>query len=160
MSTIASTKAKQTKVEKAFDTFYKKQYDKALGLFEAIASDKDLEPWEANRINQFIQICQQKNDEKKNGGMPESLGTVSVLMNEKKYDEALALIGKLKLEKGDALFLQAEIAAEQAQSEQALDLLKKAIEADGRNRGFALNSPSFQELLNEEVFSFLKQKQN
>jgi tetratricopeptide (TPR) repeat protein len=162
MSTIKSDKKLSDSVNKAFKLFYDKKFEKAGMALKKIIENDTLEGWEKNRLGQYVEICEtyMNSDEvhKSLDSLPDSLGSISILLNEKHYDIAGAMIDRMDLTAGTKFYLKAEMAVEQELFEEAVDFLNQAIAENPINKGIALNSPSFNPHLSDEHFEFLKEE--
>lgn len=160
MSTIATDAKLQNSIDQGFDFFYKKNYEKARDAFKKFMNENGAEVWEKTRISQFISICERALDPKfineTSQNLEASMGAVSALINEKHFSDAITMLEQLDITKSDFYFLRAEIEVEQGNLEEAAEFIKKAIEENPLNRGYALNSPAFRDHINEEPLAFLK----
>ncbi|PIE88938.1 MAG: hypothetical protein CR997_13840 [Acidobacteria bacterium] len=160
MSKNELSKKTMKSVDSAFNAFYKKDFKKAKTSFEKLISDESLAQWQKTRMEQFLSICNQKLNQPAKieiNQLKPSFVHLSALMNEKLYEEATKMIDTMRdLEKGAAEYLKSEIAIEQDHVEEALSLLTEAIALDPKNRGYAIHSPSYQNYLSHELFSFLQ----
>ena len=147
---------KKVPLDKAFQLFQEKKYDKAQKEFKKILENQTTPEWCKVRIKQFQNIISQQLAKTK-AKEEASLRLVSYYMNREEYDKAEKTLDALTLAKSDVAYLKAEIQAEQENLEDAVTFLKQAIEEDNTNLGYALNSPSFAAHLNKSEFRFLRE---
>ena len=143
-------------IDKAFKLFNEKKYKQAAKEFETITGKDDVDPWIKIKIKQYQVIANQQLSDRVGIDEP-ALKTVSYLMNLGEYDKAEKILEDLDTTEAVKAFLLAEIRIEQENEEEAVTYLKKAIDLDPCNVGYALNSPSFANVLNEEAFQFLRE---
>lgn len=146
-----------------------KDYDHALGLirhkdytaateaFEKVLSTYPDEKEMADRCRIYLSICRRELADKT---LPlkkvEDYYYQAVLeSNRQRYDEALSHLDKaLKMEPGDEriLYATASTAALKGEREQALSMLKEAIQANPQNRIAAQHDPDFEPLRDDDAF--------
>jgi len=143
-------------LNKAFKLFHeKKDYKAASKAFAKISESNEQDPMKRARLEMFQRLSDKLAAIPTKDPDYESMRTVSVLMNEKSFDDATAMLEKLDVAEESVLYLKAEMAAEQEDLKNASDLLQKAISLDENNRGYAKNSPSFRPHLRDEAFEFI-----
>ena len=146
-----------------------KDYDHALGLlrrrdyssaadaFEKVIKNYPEEKEMADRCRIYRSVCEREQSEKV---LPlkkaeDYYFQVIVESNRQQYDEALKHLDKaLKMSPRDDRFLYATAATQALKGErdQALTLLKEAIEANPENRIHAQNDPDFDPLSDDDAF--------
>lgn len=146
---------KTAAIDKAFKLFHEKKFDDARNAFAALQEDAETPSHVRNRLLHFSQICDQQINGDDKSLQADQL-TVSYFINKGDLDKATSLLDKSDLPAGRAAFLQAEIAVLREDYETAAGHLKQAIEHDRNNRGYAINSPTFVGLLQNEHFAFLQ----
>ena len=144
-------------LDKAFKLFQTKEYKKAIKAFDTLLGKDAVAPWVKQKVGRFKEIAE-KNCQAEPKKEPGSLKEISYLMNLGKYDEADAMLETLDVSESVKSFLRAEIAIEQENVDESVELLQQAIEANPANRGYALNSPSFAKYIKQEKFQFLRSK--
>lgn len=144
--------------DKAFKLFYNGDYKKAGAEFDKLIASEKTPAWAKQRIDQFNAMVK-KRLETDSGEAPGSLGTISYHLNNGDWDQAKAFIESSDLSESHKFFLTGEMLAEQGQLEEAAEAIKKAIEADKINLGYALNSVAIGACISEEPFQFLKEAQ-
>ena len=159
MSTTGMNKRTMNSLDAAFGAFMKKDYKKAKTSLQKLSINDSLEKWQKAKIDQFLAICNRKTEDasklKDGETLAPSFASISVLINEKCYEQAVSMMDSIELDKGSVYYLKAEMAIEQGLVDEAVTLLNEAIDVDPRNKGYAMHSPSFQEHLQDEEFSFL-----
>ena len=142
-------------VDKAFKLFQEKKHEQAGKMFDKLLADDSCPSWMKARVRQF-QAMSQSALNKTVEDDTNSMGRISIHLNLGEYDEAVNLLSQLDVSEGTKAFLTSEIYIQQENREEAIVWLKKAIELDPDNIGYAFNSPSFAEHVKEEDFEFLK----
>ena len=142
-------------IDKAFKLFHEKKLDQANSAFGELLKDEDIPTWFKYKIEQFKRITELRLEKKGETENP-TFKDFSYLVNLKQYEDASALLKKMDISEADKLYLSAEMLIEQDQKSKAAESLKKAIDTDSANLGYALNSPSFSSVLNQEEFQFLR----
>lgn len=150
-----TSKAMQTAIDKAFDLFYNRNYAKAAKAFEALIEASDLDLFKKQRLDAFHKMTHRATAKPGMSDDP-ALVDVAAMINAQQYEEALDVLEKLELKKECVLFLKAEIAAEQGDSRQAAEFLKKAADINAETRGYAKNSPAIRRMASRPEFSFLR----
>lgn len=142
-------------LDKAFKLFHEKKYDNAHAAFKSLIDDVDTPTHVRNRLLHFSNIC----DQQIAGDGPDLRAdqlTVSYFLNVKNVDKAEALLADSDLAPERIAFFRAEIAVLRNDLTTAAAELRKAIDLDRSNRGYAINSPTFMGLLQNEQFAFLQ----
>lgn len=145
-------------LDKAFKQFHAKKYKESIVSFELLLGNVATGLWVRSRIEQFKLMAQrrlQKNEED-----PIALRHFSFHFNLGEFDKAAEILPQLELSDNDRSFLDAELHIEQDKKEEAIGLLKQAIELDEHNLGYALNSPSFADHILDADFAFLRTGQD
>ena len=146
-----------------------KDYDQALGLlrhkdyqaaadaFEKVVKTYPDEKEMADRCRIYLSVCERERSEKvlplKKAEDYYYQGIVE--SNRQQYDEALKHLDKaLKMSPKDDRFLYATAATQalKGEREQALSLLKEAIETNPENRIHAQSDPDFELLADDDAF--------
>jgi tetratricopeptide (TPR) repeat protein len=141
-------------IDTAFNLFHDKKYAEANAAFEKLLQDEALPSWIKIRVTQYQAIC----DRKLAGGDSTeiSLRGFSFYLNEANFAKAREVLDKLEVSEGDRSYLEAELAMEKGDLDNASALLKKAVSLDKQNAGYAINSPTFNIHLQDERFVFLR----
>jgi len=159
MSTTGINKRTMNSLDAAFGAFMKKDYKKAKVSFQKLLTNDALEPWQKAKMDQYLSMCNRNTEDttelQNKEALEPTFASISVLINEKCYEQAINMMDSSELDTGSVSYLKAEMAIEQGLVDEAVTLLNEAIEADPRNKGYAMHSPSFQEHLQDEKFSFL-----
>jgi len=143
--------------DQALALLRQKDYPAAADAFERVIKTYPDEKEMADRCRIYLSVCERERSEKvlplKKAEDYYYQGIVE--SNRQQYDEALKHLDKaLKMNPGDDRFLYA-IAATQAlkgEREQALSLLKEAIETNPENRIHAQTDPDFDLLSDDDAF--------
>lgn len=147
---------KTSSVDQAFDLFQNKKYEQALKAFKEIMADADVDSSVKSRVSQFIVMSERQlgaGEESAESGLKD----VFYYINHKDYATAEKVLNELDCSESHKMYLKAEILAEKKDVNGAAEMLKKAIAVDPENRGYALNSPLFNSMINEDAFAFLKE---
>jgi len=145
-------------VDKAFQLFQDKEFDKASKAFAKLMKDDSVAPHVKARATQFHQMAVAAL-EKKDASMDDSIQSLSFFINTRRYQDAEKLLETLELAEDAKLYLLSELEIEQGRRDKALELLRKAVELNEDNAGYALNSPSFASYVKESDFLFLRTEQ-
>lgn len=145
----------------AIQQFHDKNWKKADKAFSDLLADGSVSNQIKHRARQYQVIV----DRKLNGFSADEeasdMKLVSYHMNLGERDSAREILNNSSaISEGARLTLQAEMAVEEEQLEEAVSLLQKAIEISTDNRGYALNSPVFAAVINQPEFEFLRQSQD
>jgi tetratricopeptide (TPR) repeat protein len=127
------------RAEKAFREF-----------LETYGERQDLDEF-AERARMHVRVCQLKQEPP--AEEPESAGALIIeavyLGNEGRVDEALAALekaGAAGAPRGRVEYIRASVLALDERYDEATEALRKAVEADPRNRAFSLGDPDFERL--------------
>jgi hypothetical protein len=142
-------------LDKAFKLFHEKKFADAQSAFQALLEDAETPSHVRNRVQHFTNMCEQQTGDADQALKPDQL-TVSYFLNKGDLDKAEALLADSDFDPGRAAFLRAEIAVSREDYETAAGELKVSIEHDRSSRGYAINSPTFMGLLQNEHFQFLQ----
>ncbi|MDJ0837444.1 MAG: hypothetical protein QNK37_13080 [Acidobacteriota bacterium] len=142
-------------VNHAFKFYHERKFEKAAEAFGKLLADDSLPIWQRTRFEQFHKIVKdfQNPAEEQEAA---SLKMVSYHLNRQEFDKAEAVIENLSISEDARQYLLAEIRIEQGKKHEAVNLLQRAVDKNEDNAGYALNSPSFAEVLKEDEFLFLR----
>jgi len=142
-------------VDKAFQLFHDKKYDKAVTSLAKLLDDDKLPAHIKARVKQFHQMARNATA-KAEPESEDSLHTFTLRINEGDYEAAEKILDSMDAPEDTKLYLASELHIEQGNKDKAIELLKKAVELNDDNAGYALNSPSFAEHTKEEELQFLR----
>ena len=142
-------------LDKAFKLFNEKKLDEANDAFQAILNDKDTPIPVRATVTRYAAIIANKKQAGQETVEPSQL-SVAYFLNKNDISKAKELLQAGDFAPGLKHFLTAEIAVAEGDHDAAVESLEQAIEADETNRGYAINSPTFSPLLQDEKFAFLQ----
>ncbi|HEU5179521.1 MAG TPA: tetratricopeptide repeat protein [Candidatus Polarisedimenticolia bacterium] len=158
VSTLAAHAEQAIKdYDQALGFLRRKDYSAATEAFEKVLSTYPDEKEMADRCRVYLTICRREVADKT---LPlkkaEDYYYQAVFeSNRQHYDAALSHLDKaLKMEPGDEriLYATASTAALKGEREQALSMLKEAIQANPQNRIAAQHDPDFEPLRDDDAF--------
>jgi tetratricopeptide (TPR) repeat protein len=143
--------------DQALGLLRRKDYQAAADAFEKVVKTYPDEKEMADRCRIYLNVCERERSEKvlplKKAEDYYYQGIVE--SNRQQYDEALKHLDKaLKMSPKDDRFLYATAATQalKGEREQALSLLKEAIETNPENRIHAQSDPDFELLADDDAF--------
>lgn len=143
--------------DQALGLLRRKDYQAAADAFEKVVKTYPDEKEMADRCRIYLSVCERERSEKvlplKKAEDYYYQGIVE--SNRQQYDEALKHLDKaLKMSPKDDRFLYATAATQalKGEREQALSLLKEAIETNPENRIHAQSDPDFELLADDDAF--------
>lgn len=149
--------AKKNTLEAAFELFQEKKFDKASKAMEKLLEGDGVDVYTASRLRQFKCISDRQNSNGKPAKDDLTLNDVVFHMNRCDYSQAETILGNLDVDDEVAYFLRSEMAVEQGKVEAARDFLAKAVDINRDNLGYAKNSRSFRNHLNDKKLAPLFQ---
>ncbi len=142
----------------AIQQFNDKKWEQAAASFADLLADESVSNQIKHRIRQYQVIATRKLEGAPADDDANDLKMVSYHMNLGQRDLAREILNASKTIADGARFtLLAEMAVEEQKTEEAVELLQKAIDLSTDNRGYALNAPAFAAVVNQPEFEFLRQ---
>ena len=137
---------------KGVELLGKKDPDGAAALFEKVVEESDGRRLR-DRARQYLAICRSHNETPAETEDPFLAAVVA--KNEGSLEEADRLCGQGPSDEERFIYLNASIRALSGENEKALELLKKAIALEPKNRVHAFHDPDFETLRGSEGFNAL-----
>jgi len=146
-----------TDYDQALGLLRRKDYQAAADAFEKVIKTYPDEKEMADRCRIYLSVCERERSEKVLPlKKPEDYYYQGIVeSNRQQYDEALKNLDKaLKMSPKDDRFLYASAATQalKGDREQALSLLKEAIDTNPENRIHAQSDPDFEVLADDDAF--------
>lgn len=150
-------KDKKAAINKAFELFQGKDYQKALKAFDSLIADEKTPAWIKIKLRQYHRMAEDRVNQTQGEERP-SLGTISYFLNLGDLEKADELITKADVHAGVKDYLRAQVFLGRGEMEKSSEYLKAAIEQHRDNAGYALHSPVFARHINHDAFAFLRER--